>query len=831
MNDITLIIKEIDNRLRELETLASSPIATTTAEVVDTAPTDLKISTANKGGILRCIDSATGDTARTTNGWIEDEKYGVYVYSTAGTIIAEFDSAVTRTGKFTAKASNTNTSGTVVLGLSPIGASVGNFNRNGRPIKPSTPYRLTCWVKTNNVAADAVYLNARELTNLNGSQVENYSTKLTGTNDWRLLTINFTTAVTSTFLQVLLYNYVAGNVSDAWFDVNSMTIEEIVTDTTFTGKVAEKIRPVLQAVTSTDNIDNSLDPTGAYANTYALTNAVNEGATHIQTFTPTKKYTTQIGVWIVEAGTGVDWTLIVHTAANVVVASKLIAAASLVEGAFNYFDVPNIWTTGALHFHLYASATTGTPTAKANTSNDLETASFIQRYAKKSEGFTLISNGIKTELKADKDGLLTNAVIDLDNGKYSYLRLGTSAIGFSDITSDLYENTTIYNATGLLLNTAGYYVTYKVNTTLPIKSFMFSGNLHGAATRYVDILASTDNVNWTTIVSAFETTTGSYTPWYMFNKSIGSSIVYIKFLYNSGGASYFRGLKVEADLDTSSIPSGLLYPIGVNQFTETVKLPSEATRIYYRLAKFTNEYGVVMPALEYTDDSINYIGYTPLKLDNVNDTNPAVRILSTTTNYQASGNGSDSGGYILNTGEYMTLTSAVSELKIDYQVGTGTTSFANITKNTLYLSSNAESADSTQDPSHQANFIIGARQQGLTDRVKDIGEQQQDIKRGINDTQQLVRNNSLIVGFDNGTTDDYAITLPNFTGYVTGMSVIFKANTVNTGACTLNINGMGAKAIVKGITTALSNADILALMWCQCIYNGVAFVLLNPRAL
>jgi hypothetical protein len=63
------------------------------------------------------------------------------------------------------------------------------------------------------------------------------------------------------------------------------------------------------------------------------------------------------------------------------------------------------------------------------------------------------------------------------------------------------------------------------------------------------------------------------------------------------------------------------------------------------------------------------------------------------------------------------------------------------------------------------------------------------------------------------------------------MSVLFKANTVNTGASTLNINGMGAKAIVKGITTALADADILALMWCQCVYDGVAFVLMNPRVL
>ena len=69
-----------------------------------------------------------------------------------------------------------------------------------------------------------------------------------------------------------------------------MTLEEVVTDTTFTGKVAEKIRPVLQAVTSTDNIDQS--------------NIVNDGSVafgnagsrqkQAQSFTTTKKYLTGV---------------------------------------------------------------------------------------------------------------------------------------------------------------------------------------------------------------------------------------------------------------------------------------------------------------------------------------------------------------------------------------------------------------------------------------------------------------------------------------------------------------------------------------------------------
>ena len=85
---------------------------------------------------------------------------------------------------------------------------------------------------------------------------------------------------------------------------------------------------------------------------------------------------------------------------------------------------------------------------------------------------------------------------------------------------------------------------------------------------------------------------------------------------------------------------------------------------------------------------------------------------------------------------------------------------------------------------------------------------------------------------DNEASDTYVITLaPAITAYTTGMHVTFKANTANTGAASININGLGAKTIVKAVSTALSNNDILAGMFCLLIYNGTNFVLMNPRTL
>lgn len=87
-------------------------------------------------------------------------------------------------------------------------------------------------------------------------------------------------------------------------------------------------------------------------------------------------------------------------------------------------------------------------------------------------------------------------------------------------------------------------------------------------------------------------------------------------------------------------------------------------------------------------------------------------------------------------------------------------------------------------------------------------------------------------GVDAGSTDDYVATIaPVPDGYVTGGLYILVAATANTGAATVNFNGLGAKTIVKAVSTTLSNNDILANMYCFMVYNGTNMVLLNPRAL
>tara|TARA_R110000868_G_C10971076_1_gene769968 strand:+ start:16707 stop:18428 length:1722 start_codon:yes stop_codon:yes gene_type:complete len=73
---------------------------------------------------------------------------------------------------------------------------------------------------------------------------------------------------------------------------------------------------------------------------------------------------------------------------------------------------------------------------------------------------------------------------------------------------------------------------------------------------------------------------------------------------------------------------------------------------------------------------------------------------------------------------------------------------------------------------------------------------------------------------DAGGTDAYAITLtPAVTAYTTGDIYYFKANTVNTGACTLNVNAVGAKALKFGGSDPYTGY-IAAGAYVACQYDG-----------
>lgn len=84
---------------------------------------------------------------------------------------------------------------------------------------------------------------------------------------------------------------------------------------------------------------------------------------------------------------------------------------------------------------------------------------------------------------------------------------------------------------------------------------------------------------------------------------------------------------------------------------------------------------------------------------------------------------------------------------------------------------------------------------------------------------------------DAGSTDAYACNLsPAITAYRTGTRYTFKANTINTGAASLNLNSLGVKTIKKWVGTAkadLTTGDIQAGQQVDVIYDGTDMQMLS----
>ena len=99
----------------------------------------------------------------------------------------------------------------------------------------------------------------------------------------------------------------------------------------------------------------------------------------------------------------------------------------------------------------------------------------------------------------------------------------------------------------------------------------------------------------------------------------------------------------------------------------------------------------------------------------------------------------------------------------------------------------------------------------------------------ISSTGGATINGAFNYGVDAGVVNAYAITLnPAPTVYVAGMIISFYANSSNTGACTININGLGPKSIRKRANIVLVANDILNGMVCLLIYDGTNFKIMNP---
>lgn len=86
------------------------------------------------------------------------------------------------------------------------------------------------------------------------------------------------------------------------------------------------------------------------------------------------------------------------------------------------------------------------------------------------------------------------------------------------------------------------------------------------------------------------------------------------------------------------------------------------------------------------------------------------------------------------------------------------------------------------------------------------------------------------VGTDTGAVNACVVNFtPAIPALVDGMVLWFKAAAANTGATTLNVNGLGAKAVVGGAHAALQGGEIVANGKCMVVYNAtlLSFVLIE----
>ena len=71
---------------------------------------------------------------------------------------------------------------------------------------------------------------------------------------------------------------------------------------------------------------------------------------------------------------------------------------------------------------------------------------------------------------------------------------------------------------------------------------------------------------------------------------------------------------------------------------------------------------------------------------------------------------------------------------------------------------------------------------------------------------------------------------PALTAYTDGMRITFKADVLNTTACSLNVNALGAKAIKTSAGADPATGTIIANQYVWLLYDGTNFVIQNPPA-
>jgi hypothetical protein len=102
----------------------------------------------------------------------------------------------------------------------------------------------------------------------------------------------------------------------------------------------------------------------------------------------------------------------------------------------------------------------------------------------------------------------------------------------------------------------------------------------------------------------------------------------------------------------------------------------------------------------------------------------------------------------------------------------------------------------------------------------------EQIQGRLDEVKNYINKHGIVVN-DSGTVNTLVVTLSPVPTIETDMLLFVKVKNTNTGACTININSLGAKAIVKNNGIPLIAGDLIINNYYIFVYNGTNWTLLN----
>jgi len=650
-----------------------------------TAWTTTTTTLASSWGLLINIDSATGDIS-TAVWYIEDEKYGFYLSNTANAVSGEFDSAVTRTGRLTLKASTTNITGRWRV-FSYVPARWAWLI----PLKTSTKYKFWVWVKSTNCTQITWNLfSAPDQANF-WTLTQRASLNLSlGTTDWTYYTTTFTSHATDTIYAPQFRCETAWNISDFWIDVNSMTLEEVVEPIANSLTTPSPSLVSFTAVGSMDNIDQSqltINSTLSFS-TVAQYQA--------QQFTPTKSKVT----WVTFQKTSNTWSP-TGTMTFTIVNDSAWSPWTTVYATYTYSNASwlalsnNVDTTVNLPCNLVAgtaywlkisySVSSATDFPKINSCTPSLYAGlfkywidgitywvtfawdayFKTLYYKPTTNFKASQNNLSLSISADEDGFLNGAIINKVNWTFTWNSLiWATWYDTNPYNCDYSRTVWTWNATTgnrIISSATNAEWIFKLPTWLTNISCTFTSTVWWGST--CEIASSLDNISYTVASTGTFGSTSTLLDWarYLRLKSQWTTVK-------------LETLTLSATYDVSALSTLKNYPTNkdiIKQYSTTLGSPS--TSATYRGTKWG------FPAIEYSATEYQFLDV------DTTATGSTVAFSELWTSYTTVADGAS-----------LAITStSTPNLFVK----------ANITANRLYVSSNDFNASSDKDGSLKQSLV------------------------------------------------------------------------------------------------------------------------------